>query len=436
MGSRPGTKFSRDTLIARCSVKHLTLTLSCLSNFSPTDGSLENDRLEQCCTPLAASFKERQVKRYNTPMLHAELLIDGHFIGGPCDQAVGKSLIRNPFNGDIVGTAAEGDFNELRVAIHAAQDAFQDWRFSTHDRRRALLYRIADTVRERRDELASLLTDEIGKPIGWSRAEVDRLAITFEVAAEELKGERPNVISLDSDPRGKDYEAATFRQPIGVIFGIVPYNWPFNLAAHKLAPALATGNTIVLKPSPLAPLSTLTLGRIMHECGCPPGVVNMVTASPQATEKALQDPRIKMLSFTGSPAVGWKLKQLLWDRRVTLELGGDASAIVCNDADLDWTISRLVAGGYGYAGQICISVQHVLVHSSIYQQVRERLSQATKDCSTGDPRLESTVCGPMIDNANAERVKAWIEEAVHQGANLLAGGERSGNVVFKKRFRK
>lgn len=357
------------------------------------------------------------------------MLIDGHFIGGPCDQAVGKEIIRNPYSGEIVGTAAEGGFNELRTAIHAADDAFQSWRLSSPEQRRKLLEKVAASVRDRRDELALLLTDEVGKPIAWSRAEVDRLAITFEIAAREtgLLGEVP--IDIGLDPRGKDYRASTIRQPVGVIFGIVPYNWPFNLAAHKLAPALASGNTVVLKPSPLAPLSTLTLARIIHESGAPHGVVNAVTASPQATEKALQDPRVKMLSFTGSAAVGWRLKQLLFDRKVTLELGGDATAIVCEDANLEWAVSRIIPGAFGYAGQICISIQHVLVHTNLYAGMRNKLIESTLACPTGDPRDEKTVCGPMIDSANADRVLNCIEQAKALGANVLAGGSRVGNVV-------
>lgn len=363
-------------------------------------------------------------------MVHCELLIDGHFIGGPCDQAVGKSLIRNPYNRDVVGTAAEGDFNELRVAIQSADDAYRTWKLSTNEDRRKLLQRIADRVKEDRQYLSNLLTDEVGKPIIWSRGEVDRLAITFELAAREMESWGPTPVSLEIDPRGVDYEAQYIREPIGVIFGIVPYNWPFNLAAHKLAPAIASGNSIVLKPSPLAPLSTLALGRIIHECGCPPGVVNIVTASSQATEKALADPRIKMLSFTGSAKVGWHLKKLMFDRRVTLELGGDASAIVCDDADLEWALPRIIAGAFGYAGQICISIQHLLVHEAIYATVKERLVDMVSNCPTGDPRLEQTICGPMIDLENAERVESWIAEAVAMGAAILTGGKREGTLVY------
>ncbi|HZH97714.1 MAG TPA: aldehyde dehydrogenase family protein, partial [Fimbriimonadaceae bacterium] len=236
-------------------------------------------------------------------------------------------------------------------------------------------------------------------------------------------------LPVDYDPRGSGYTCRVERFPIGVVFGIVPYNWPYNLAAHKLAPALAVGNTVVLKPSSTACLSTLTLARIIQEAGCPAGVVNAVPCPSSIVEKALNDPRIAMLSFTGSPPVGWKLKGLLPEKRVSLELGGDASAIVAPDADLDWATTRIVQGAYGYAGQICIAIQHVLVHESIYTDMRERLVRATTECSWGDPELEETVCGPVINSDAADKVEAWRDEAVAAGAVVIAGGERRGNTV-------
>ena len=280
-------------------------------------------------------------------MIHREMLINGHFIGGECDHAVGKTLIRSPYDNHVVGTAAEGDHKDLKAAIDCAHRAFQTWRHSPRRDRQKLLRGIASLVRERRSELVDILTDEVGKPVVWSRGEVDRLALTFDIAGDAVADFGSQAIPADLDSRGDGHRIIVERFPIGVIFGIVPYNWPFNLAAHKLAPALATGNTVVLKTSHQAPISTLTLARLIHEAGCPPGVVNAVNCSAQATEKALADTQVKMLSFTGSPAVGWKLKGMFPEKRVALELGGDASAVVCSDADLEWTTKRLVAGGYG-----------------------------------------------------------------------------------------
>lgn len=361
--------------------------------------------------------------------MHCEMLIDGHFIGGECDQAVGKTVIRSPYDQRIVGTAAEGGFNEVRGAIECADRAFRSWRDSPRRDRQALLRGIASLVRERKDELAAILTDEVGKPIGLSRGEVERLALTFDHAADAVADFGLMAMPTDVDSRGDGYRILVERFPVGVVFGIVPYNWPFNLAAHKVAPALATGNAVVLKTSHQAPLSTLTLARLIHEAGCPPGVVNVVNASAQATEKALSNPLVKMVSFTGSPEVGWRLKGLFSEKRVALELGGDASAIVCPDADLDWAVKRLVAGGFGYAGQICISIQHALVHESVYERTTAELIRQTNECPTGDPRREDTICGPLISKEAADRVMEWIDEAIRMGGKLLAGGTRAGNVI-------
>ncbi|HTQ09643.1 MAG TPA: aldehyde dehydrogenase family protein [Fimbriimonadaceae bacterium] len=362
-------------------------------------------------------------------MIHTEMLINGHLIGGVCDQSVGKQVVKAPYDGKTVGTAAEGTEQDLRVAVDAAHEAFQTWRRSPRRERQALLRRIATLVRERAGELAELLTKEVGKPILWSEGEVARLAVTFEDAADEVSRFGLEQMPVDMDLRGDGYRLTVERFPIGVILGIVPYNWPFNLAAHKLAPALATGNTIVLKPSQAASLSTLELAKLIHEAGCPPGVVNAVNVPSKHVLPVARDPRVKMLSFTGSPPVGWMLKKELAEKRVSLELGGNATAIVAEDAHLDWAIPRIVAGGYGYAGQICIAIQHVLVHRSFYDRAREMLIEGTKSCPWGDPEDRKVVCGPLINAEAADKVMDWIVEGVRLGGALLAGGIREGNIV-------
>lgn len=357
---------------------------------------------------------------------HGELLIDGHFVGGPCDQATAKAVMRAPWGGSVVGVAAEGGFAELRGCVDAATSAFETWRFAPRHERQRLLRRVAALVRERAEELARLLCREVGKPIGLARGEVARLAVTFDVAADLLATWGLESRPADLDARGEDARIVVERRPRGTILGIVPYNWPYNLAAHKLAPALATGNTVVLKASPLAPLCTLELGRLLHEAGAPPGVVNVWNGPTEDADRILDDPRIAMLSFTGSEKVGWALKRRLWDRPVTLELGGDARAIVMPDADLDRAARLIALGGYGYAGQICISIQHVLVHASVYEPFRERLARETRDLPTGDPEDEATVCGPLISAEAAARIRGWIEGS---GATVVAGGGGEGNLV-------
>jgi acyl-CoA reductase-like NAD-dependent aldehyde dehydrogenase len=362
--------------------------------------------------------------------LHWELLIGGHFFGGPCDQAIGKAVARSPWNGSLVGTYAEAGWPEVDAALDAAADAFSTWRRSPRHERVALLRRIAALARERATELAEILILEIGKPVAWSRGEVARLALTFDVAADLLTAPMGQVVPVDYDPRGDGAGAVVERFPVGPVLAITPYNWPYNLAAHKIAPALAAGCTVVLKPSPLAALSSLALARLIHEAGCPPGVVNAVVCEPEVAERAALDPRVKVVSFTGSEAVGWRLKELLPHKRVVLELGGDARVLVLEGADLDAVVAKTVAGAYGYAGQVCISVQHVLAEASLAQELRDRLVAATKDCPTGDPRDETTVCGPLIHAGAADRVQEWVSEAVSGGAGLLAGGRREDNVVW------
>jgi len=356
---------------------------------------------------------------------HFELLIGGHPVGGVCDQSIGKQVMRSPFSGQIVGTAAEGGESELKACIDAATEAFSTWRHSSRAERVQLLRSVASVVRLRSEELVGLLIQEIGKPRTWARGEVWRLALTFDYAADAVADFGTEAIPLDLDSRGADYTCTSERFPRGPIFCLVPYNWPFNLSAHKIAPALATGNTVVVKTSPLAPICTLALVRLIQECGAPPGVINAWNGADRHVLPALADPRVKMLSFTGSAKVGWMLKKEVWDRPVALELGGDGFVVVDKSADLDWAVKRITAGGYGYAGQVCIAVQHVLVHESIYEDLRLRLIAATEACPTGDPESETTVCGPLISSVAADKVEA----AISSGGKILAGGGRNGNVL-------
>ena len=362
-------------------------------------------------------------------MDHFEVLIGGQFFGGACDQGMGKLVSKNPFNGSVVGTAAEGGWPEMDAAIDAATRAYSTWRIAPRHERSALLRSIASLVRNRNAQLVDLLTREVGKPVTWSQGEVTRLALTFDLAADFLTSPTGQILPTDFDQRGTGHRCSVERFPIGPVLAVTPYNWPYNLAAHKIAPALAMGNTVVMKPSSLAPVSSLALARLIHEAGCPDGVFNAVVCDDLTAEKAVTDPRVKVVSFTGSETVGWRVKSLVPEKHVTLELGGDATAIVMPDADLDWAVKRIVAGKFGYAGQICISVQHVLVHEDVYDLVRTKLVEATRECPTGDPQRPETVCGPLIHSEAAERVEAWIQEAVDSGATLLAGGDRAGNVV-------
>jgi acyl-CoA reductase-like NAD-dependent aldehyde dehydrogenase len=358
-------------------------------------------------------------------MPHQEMLIDGHFIGGVCDYAVGKLVIKSPYDGSHVGTAAEGGWDEANAALGASQEAFLENRLGTPQDRHDLLMRAVFGIRDRGEELVEILVREIGKPVVQARAEVARMELTFTLAAKAALEMVARPIDLTYDPRGAEFRAAVQRFPVGPVLAIVPYNWPLNLAAHKLAPALACGCPVVLKPSNQAPLSTLLLARILHEAGAPPGTVCAVVVPSAIAEKLARDPRIAKVSFTGSPKVGWHLKSLLPQKRVTLELGADSRAIVAESADLDSAIPKLVQGAFAYAGQICISVQHIRVHRARYEEAREKLIEAVKAVAFGDPADERTVCGPVISGEDKARIEsAFIDATVIAQSENRIGPDR------------
>lgn len=361
--------------------------------------------------------------------MHQELLINGVFFGGPCDGSIGKTQHYAPYDGKLIGTAAEAGWSEFDAAIDAAEEAFKTWQFSSPQTRADLLNRVAQQVEERKTELAELMTIEIGKPISQAEAEVTRLALTFRLASQLASTHKSQTIDVSADQRSQGTKVTKTRVPIGPILAIVPYNWPFNLAAHKIAPALAAGNTLVVKAPSYGTLCTLLLGRIIHEAGCPDGVINVLNGPSVLAQKAAQDKRIKMLSFTGSPKIGWMLKELLPFKRVSLELGGDATCVVAEDANVDLGVEKLISGAFSYAGQICISVQHILVHQSRYEEFKSKFFQATEKVKTGDPLNRDVLCGPVISDDSADKIMSLIDEAESSGATILTGGQRSGQVI-------
>lgn len=357
-------------------------------------------------------------------MLHRELLIEGTFLGGVCDQGTSKEVVRDPWSGSVVGTYAESGPEEVEFAVVAAARAMQH-PFPLSERK-ALLHRIAERIEEDREFLAGLLTREIGKPITYSLAEVQRCALTFRLAAES-EAAVPRLETLDYDPRGKGLRAEIHRLPRGPVLAFTPYNWPLNLAAHKIAPALLAGCPVVLKGSPQAGLSTLSLARLIHECGCPPGFLNTVQCDLRLSEALARDPRFAVVSFTGSPRVGWKIRSETPTPHVILELGGNAFALVGPGADHGAAVEKLGLSAYAYAGQVCISTQHILVHRSEFEAFRDTFVARWEDLEAENPADSSTVCGPLIHEAQAKAVSAMVESACGQGAKLLFGGTLSGN---------
>jgi glyceraldehyde-3-phosphate dehydrogenase (NADP+) len=348
-------------------------------------------------------------------------------IGGEWIETGQTAPVINPWDGKTVAHVHIGGKKEMNRAISAAVTAFKTTRDMPSHKVADVLSKTAQLITQNREKLARAITAEAGKPISYSRQEVDRSAATFSVAAEEASRLGGELLPIDIDPRGDGRYCIVKRFPIGVIGGISPFNFPLNLVAHKVAPAIASRNTIVLKPSSKTPVTALLLGEILEEAGAIPGQCNVVPCSREAGEILATDDRVAKLTFTGSPAVGWRLKGICGRKKITLELGGNAAAIVCADADLGWAVPRIVAGAYGYAGQVCISVQRILVEKKIYDKaVRLLLNEIKKSAKVGDPMRDDVMVGPMIDAVALDKTAAWMKEAVRDGAQILVGGKRRG----------
>lgn len=335
-----------------------------------------------------------------------------------------------PYTGERATLAARGTGADLGLAIEAARGGFAKMRALPRHARRELLARIADAITQARQSLGEELARSCGKPIAQALGEVDRAAMTFSLAADEARRFGGEVVPLDVDPRTVGYAGLVHRFPVGPISAITPFNFPLNLLAHKVAPAIAVGSSLVVKPPPQCPQMAFRLAGIMAECGLPAGAYNVLHLPIAVAEQLATDPRFAMLTFTGSPAVGWHLKNVAGKKKVCLELGGNAAAVVHEDAgDLDWVAQRLALGAFAYAGQVCIKVQRVLVHQPIYDKFIEKLVSATSALPCGDPLDPKTVVGPMIDSAAADRVESWTREAVAAGAEPLLATRRQGTVL-------
>jgi glyceraldehyde-3-phosphate dehydrogenase (NADP+) len=295
--------------------------------------------------------------------------------------------------------------------------------------RAALLERVAAGIDARRDELARTLQGESGKPISYARIEVARAVDTFRASADAARALAGAEIPIDAARPGEGRLAFTRRFPLGPIASITPFNFPLNLVAHKVGPAIAAGCANVVKPASATPLSAFLLAAIVHEAGLPPGGLNVVACDRRVGQRLVEDERLCLLSFTGSAEVGWRMKREAGKKRVVLELGGNAAAIVLPDADVDHAAARCAVGGYYQAGQSCISVQRVLAHGDVYDRLRDALVERTRAIVWGDPAADATVSGPVIDAANAERITAWVDEALARGGRRLTGGERDGALI-------
>jgi glyceraldehyde-3-phosphate dehydrogenase (NADP+) len=336
--------------------------------------------------------------------------------------------IASPYDGSSVAVVHRASPEDVERAIAAAVEAFEVTRTLPSWERERVLQTISQGIAARRDELAETIALEAGKPLKTARLEVDRATFTFKIAAEESKRIYGEIVPLDWLPGNEGRRAEVRRVPLGVIAGISPFNFPLNLVSHKVAPALAAGNPILLRPASQTPLAALKLEEIVKESGWPDGAFAVLPCTTDTARPLVEDDRIKKLSFTGSPAVGWALKARAGRKKVTLELGGNAAVVVAADADVDYAAERVAWGGFSYAGQTCISVQRVYVHESVYDRFVSQLIPRVEALKVGDPLDPDTDVGPVIDAGNADRIEEWLDEAKAAGVEVLTGGVREGNV--------
>ncbi len=337
--------------------------------------------------------------------------------------------VTNKYTGEVATKVAMADADTIDKAIAAAEEAQPAMAAMAPFERQAVLEHCVKRFTERADELAQALCIEAGKPIKDAKGEVSRLIDTFKIAAEESVRINGEVVNLEISARAKGYQGMTKKIPIGPCSFISPFNFPLNLAAHKVAPAIAAGCTFVLKPASRTPIGALIIGEVLAETDLPKGAFSILPCSRDGADLFTTDERLKLLSFTGSPDVGWALKAKAGKKPVVLELGGNAACVVDEDADIEDAIDRVIVGAYYQSGQSCISVQRLLVHSKIYDEFKSRYVEKVKALVSGDPSNEDTFIGPMISEGEAERLHGWIEEAKEKGATILCGGTRDGAML-------
>ena len=362
-------------------------------------------------------------------MTIAPVATHGLFMDGRWIEDGDLVEVRAPYDGILVGRVTQARHEHTEAAIAASVKAFGTTKRLPAFERQRVLRRIAQQITERRDEFSRTLAQEAGKPIKLARIEVDRAIFIFNVAAEEATRIYGEYLPLDWQEFTAGRWGIVKRFPLGPIAGITPFNFPLNLVAHKVAPAIAAGCSMVLKPAPQTPLCSLLLAECVQQAGWPDGGLNVLPLSNDNASLLITDDRIKLITFTGSVPVGWDIKRRAGKKKVALELGGNAGAIVHSDTDLEYAAERCIAGSFGYSGQTCISVQRILVEHSIYGKFTDLLVAGVKKLKTGDPMDESTDVGPLIRESEAIRIMQWVEEAVRSGARVLCGGQRHASIV-------
>lgn len=353
----------------------------------------------------------------------------GYFAAGKFRDKGAELIVQNPYNGESVGKVRLAGPEVLDGCIRAGMDAMEVMATTPLFRRSQWLETIAKEMHDRREYLARVLSQESGKPLKLALGETDRAIQTFRVASQEVLRQPGEYLPIDWTPAGEGKEAWIRYFPAGIVAGISPFNFPLNLSAHKIAPALAAGCPIILKPSSSTPLSALAMAEAIQAAGLPAGSVSILPMTRETGDLLVTDPRFAILSFTGSPEVGWSMKSRAGKKKVILELGGNAGAIICASADLDMAIPKCVSGAFSYSGQVCIHTQRIFVHAGLFEEFSQKFIKATQALKPGDPLDPTTDISVMIDEANAVRVEQWLEEAVEQGARILYGGKRQGAFV-------
>jgi acyl-CoA reductase-like NAD-dependent aldehyde dehydrogenase len=337
--------------------------------------------------------------------------------------------IRSPHTGEPVAYVVQATRAQAEQAIEASVKAFEVTRKLPAFERQRVLRRVADQISAQAEDFVRIMALEAGKPIKTARIEVARAIFTFQVAAEESTRIYGEFLPLDGSDNAAGRSGIVRRFPLGPISAITPFNFPLNLVAHKIAPAIAAGCTMLLKPAPQTPVTALNLARLVQDAGWPAGALNVLPLSNDDAAPLIEDSRIKMLTFTGSAPVGWALKNKSGKKRVILELGGNAGAIVHSDADVEYAADRCATAGFSYSGQSCISVQRILVHESVFETFVQKFLSKVQQLKTGDPLDESTDIGPLVREADAVRAETWVLEAIAAGAKLLTGGKRHGPIL-------
>ena len=345
---------------------------------------------------------------------------------------VGKEYfdVKNPYDGSFLDRVPLSSKKDVEDAILSAKNAFVIMSEMPAYKRATILSNTSKLIADNKKQMAELITKESGKAIKYSIAEVERSVQTFQFAAEEAKQIHGETIPMDASPNSEKRFAFYQPFPIGIIGAITPFNFPLNLVAHKVAPAIASGNSVILKPASYTPLTSIKLGEIMMEAGLPNGALNIVFGSGSTVgEWLVESQNLAMISFTGSPSVGRRIKERAGMKRVTLELGSNSATIIEPDADIDMAIPRCIMGAFSNAGQVCISLQRLYVHEKVFDEFKKKFVGAVKKMKVENPMEPDTEYGPMIEEKEAIRAEEWIKEAVHKGAKILCGGERKGSII-------